>query len=209
MKCCWLHQEYVLICCIRQYTYWIDPDMLEYLQPVWRMFHTRQHSAWMDADICVYNWWRYLCHHYHSATCLFVLEISHHALCSLVWFSCKWVVIMFCYYVITVRSELHKVLFLVAVCDFFVCLFMYDISLEPLNGCAPNSHGRRVWSLTWMSLNFKVKGQGHQGQIFSPLKMHCNVLTEDNVIQQQTGPFCCCWGGCWECTAQLHMVYVW
>jgi len=124
MKLCWLHQEYVLICCIRQYAYWIDPDMLEYLQPVWRMFHTRQHSAWMDADICVYNWWRYLCHHYHSATCLFVLEISHHALCSLVWFSCKWVVIMFCYCVFTARSELHKVLFLVLSVTFFVCSCM-------------------------------------------------------------------------------------
>ena len=42
------------------------------------------------------------------------------------------------------------------VCDF---LFVCEISLEPLNGFALNSQGRRVWSLAWMSLN--VNGQGH------------------------------------------------
>jgi len=41
---------------------------------------------------------------------------------------------------------------------------LYEISLEPLNGFAPNSQGRRVWSLTQASLKVKVKGQGHQGQ---------------------------------------------
>jgi len=35
---------------------------------------------------------------------------------------------------------------------------------EPLNGFAPNSQRRRVWSLAWTSLKVKVKGQGHQGQ---------------------------------------------
>ena len=39
------------------------------------------------------------------------------------------------------------------VCDFFV----YEISREPLNGFAPNSHGRRVWSLVRTSLKVKVK----------------------------------------------------
>ena len=39
---------------------------------------------------------------------------------------------------------------------------VYEISQEPLNGFAPNSHGRRVWSLSGMSL--KVKGQDHQGK---------------------------------------------
>jgi len=43
-------------------------------------------------------------------------------------------------------------------------LFVPQISPEPLNGLAQNSHGRRVWSLARMSLNVKVKGQGHQGQ---------------------------------------------
>jgi len=42
----------------------------------------------------------------------------------------------------TARSELRNVLFLApSVCGF---LFVYEISPESLNGCAPNSHGRRV-----------------------------------------------------------------
>jgi len=45
-----------------------------------------------------------------------------------------------------------------------VVVVVVKISREPLNGFAPNSQGRRVWSLTRMSLNVKVKGQGHQGQ---------------------------------------------
>ena len=48
------------------------------------------------------------------------------------------------------------------VCDFFVCLFVNQISRERLNGFAPNSQGRRVWSLARRSLNVKVKGQVHQ-----------------------------------------------
>jgi len=60
----------------------------------------------------------------------------------------------------TVCSELCKVLFLVLPLTFF----MYEISPEPLNGFAPNSHGRRAWSLAQTSLKVKVKGQGHQGQ---------------------------------------------
>jgi len=63
---------------------------------------------------------------------------------------------------ITTHSELQKVLFLApSVCGF---LFLHEISTEPLNGFAPNSHRRRVWSLAWMSLKVKVKGQGHQEQ---------------------------------------------
>ena len=45
-----------------------------------------------------------------------------------------------------------------------VFLFVYEISREPLNGFAPNSQERRVWSLARVSLKVKVKGQGHQGQ---------------------------------------------
>jgi len=41
---------------------------------------------------------------------------------------------------------------------------VYEISLEPLNGFAPDSHRRHVWSLTRTSFKGKVKGQGHQGQ---------------------------------------------
>ena len=52
-------------------------------------------------------------------------------------------------------------------------LFVYGTSCEPLNGFAPNSHGRRVWSIAQTSLKVKVKikGQGHQGQ-----KQHFSVL---------------------------------
>ena len=57
--------------------------------------------------------------------------------------------------IITARSELRKVLFLALS---FTFLFMYEISLEPLNRFTPNSHGRRVWSLARASLNVKVKG---------------------------------------------------
>ena len=50
-------------------------------------------------------------------------------------------------------------------------LFVYEISREPLNRFAPNSQGRRVWSLARRSLKVNVKGQGHQGQ-----KRHCSTL---------------------------------
>ena len=65
--------------------------------------------------------------------------------------------------VCTACSELRKVLFLALSVTF---LFVYEISWEPLNGFAPNSQERRVWSLARMSLNVKVKvkGQGHEGQ---------------------------------------------
>jgi len=43
-------------------------------------------------------------------------------------------------------------------------LFVYEISREPLIGFALNSHERRVWCHARVSLNVKVKGQGHQGQ---------------------------------------------
>jgi len=54
-----------------------------------------------------------------------------------------------------------------AVCDFFrfkLFMYWYEISPELLNGFAPNSQGRPVWSLAGTSLNVKVKGQGHRGQ---------------------------------------------
>jgi len=41
---------------------------------------------------------------------------------------------------------------------------MYELSPELLNGFVPNSHGKHIWSLAWMSLKVKVKCQGHQGQ---------------------------------------------
>jgi len=57
----------------------------------------------------------------------------------------------------TARSELRKVLFLALS---MALLFVYEIYREPLNGFAPNLHGRRVWSLARTSLKVKVKG-GH------------------------------------------------
>ena len=41
---------------------------------------------------------------------------------------------------------------------------------EPLNGFVLNSQGRRVWSLARMSLNVKVKGQGHHKQLVATLR---------------------------------------
>jgi len=72
--------------------------------------------------------------------------------------------------IITACSELRKVLFL-ALSDFFA----YEISLEPLNGFAPNSQGIHVWSLVRMSLNVKVKGQGTRDKKwhFSAFSMAC------------------------------------
>jgi len=54
-------------------------------------------------------------------------------------------------------------------------LVVYEVSREPLNGFAPNSHRRRVWSLARTSLNVKIKGQGHQGQKrhFRPISGTC------------------------------------
>jgi len=57
-----------------------------------------------------------------------------------------------------------KVLVLALSVTFLFRLFVCEISPEPLNGFVPNSQGRRVWSLRRMSLNVKVKDQGHQGQ---------------------------------------------
>jgi len=45
---------------------------------------------------------------------------------------------------ITARSELRKVVFVALSVTF---LFVHKISPELLNGFAPNSQGRRVWSL--------------------------------------------------------------
>jgi len=56
-----------------------------------------------------------------------------------------------------------KVLFLALSVTFFVFLFVTQISLERMNGFAPNSQGKRVWSLARATLNNKVKAK-HQGQ---------------------------------------------
>jgi len=58
--------------------------------------------------------------------------------------------------VFAAHSELRKVLFLALSVTF---LFVYEMSREPLNGYAPNSHGIRIWSLVRTSLKVKAKGQ--------------------------------------------------
>jgi len=93
-----------------------------------------------------------------------------------------------------------KVLFLglsVTFLFFFVC--ESNMLLEWVNRFAPNSQGRRVWSLAWMSLNVKLKGQGHEGQKHCALPSHpaaveWNAFAANNVSQQQTGPFHHCQG---------------
>jgi len=55
----------------------------------------------------------------------------------------------------------RKVLFLALSVTF---LFVHEISTGPVNGFAPNSQGRRVWSLARTCSNVKVKGQGYQAQ---------------------------------------------
>jgi len=54
---------------------------------------------------------------------------------------------------------------------------VYEIPLEPLNGFAPNSQGRRVCSLAGMSLRVKVKGQRSRSPrtktVFSALSVAC------------------------------------
>jgi len=77
--------------------------------------------------------------------------------------------------VITARSELRKVLFFAPSVCF---LFVYEISWEPWNGFAPNSHGRRVWPLARNSLKVKVKGHrsrppGTKNDIFRPFSATC------------------------------------
>ena len=92
----------------------------------------------------------------------------------------------------------------------FVCLFVNQISLEPLNGFAPNSHGRRVSSLARTNLNVKVKGHRSRSpgtkravHFHHPRQrrngpcccmMHCNALAANNVTQQQTRPLRRCRG---------------
>ena len=57
-------------------------------------------------------------------------------------------------------------------------LFVYEMSRETLNGFAPNSHGRRVWSLAQTNLKVKDKDQrsktpGTKKLYFSALSAAC------------------------------------
>jgi len=74
------------------------------------------------------------------------------------------------------------------------------ISRESLNGFAPNSQDRRVWSFARMNFNVKVKGQGDQGQKRILHCHHPSVATEWNAIAANDithwpkGPFGSCRG---------------
>jgi len=86
-----------------------------------------------------------------------------------------------CVSVVTARGELRKVLFLALSVTFYVYFYLWIEYLE--NGWTDlrQIHREDVFCLSlggvWMSRS-KVKGQGHQGQISSPLKMRCNALAE-------------------------------
>ena len=100
-------------------------------------------------------------------------------------------------FIITARSEMRKVLFLVAsVCAF---LFVCEISREPLNGFAPNPHGRHVWSLARTSLKVKVKVRSPgSNTVFSALSAACVRFVfgktslassfKEFFVQQSAGP---------------------
>jgi len=53
-------------------------------------------------------------------------------------------------------SKLRKVLFLAPSACGLLFVYEFEIYREPLNGFAPNSHGRRVWSLARTSSKVKV-----------------------------------------------------
>ena len=69
---------------------------------------------------------------------------------------------------------------------FSVCVFVCvcEISREPLNGFAPNSHGRGVWSLVRTSLKVKVKCHGHHVQklYFWPFRRPACCLCLVNIL---------------------------
>jgi len=59
-------------------------------------------------------------------------------------------------------------------------MFVHEISTELQNGLAPNSHGRRAWSLAQTSVKVNVKGQrlrspGTKNGIFQPFQCLCAV----------------------------------
>ena len=61
--------------------------------------------------------------------------------------------------IFTACSKLREVLLLALSVTFCFFLVVNQVSREPLNGFAPNSHWRCVWSLAWKSLKVNVKGQ--------------------------------------------------
>ena len=85
--------------------------------------------------------------------------------------------------VFTARSELRTFCFRRRQCFSYV----YEISREPLNGFALNSHGRRVWSFARTSSKVKIKGQrsrspGTKG-FFLPFRLPaCGLLGKMRLV---------------------------
>jgi len=98
---------------------------------------------------------------------------------------------------------------------FVFCLLVTHISRERLNGFAPNSQGRRAWSLARSNLKVNVKGQRSRlsgttqrcALRSPPAATEWNALAANDVTQQRMAPFRRCRdGGNFGC---LRAVYVW
>jgi len=95
-----------------------------------------------------------------------------------------------------------------AVCDFLVCLCVPPVFVEPLNGFAPNSQGRRVWTIAPTSLNdVKVKGQSHQGQNAPCAPITPNGTRSLKMTPRSSGRHHCVVAG--DDFGDLRAVYVW
>jgi len=70
-------------------------------------------------------------------------------------------------------------------------LFVYEISREPLNGFAPNSHGRRVWSLARTSLKVNVNFGGLR-TVYVRENIFALVSVNFRPAQSLTAPLCGC-----------------
>jgi len=88
-----------------------------------------------------------------------------------------------------------------ALCD-FVFWFVNRISQERLNGFAPNSQGRRVWSLARMSLNVKSKVKVTRDEKRAVHSHHPRQRRNGLVCCMQRVTMHCQWGG-------LRAFYVW
>ena len=106
---------------------------------------------------------------------------------------------------ITARSKLHTAyasVLALSVTFLFLFWFVNQISLEPLNGFAPNSQEIRVLSFAGKSSNVKFKGQrskspGTKNALctpITPIATEWNALAANNVMQHQMGPFRRCRG---------------
>jgi len=106
--------------------------------------------------------------------------------------------------IVTIHSDLcSKVLFWRCLCLF--SLFVYEISWEPLNGFAPNSHGRRVLSVAWNLEEFECQGQSSKVKVTRNKNALCTPITTRH---RRNGPFCCMMLFCSErvCSRMDHSI---